>query len=372
MHRMIGFRVAWQALVAYAVLRAIGLLTFWYVAAERQRDAWGLLGRWDAGWYAGIVTRGYDLVIPLKPDGTLATTNLAFFPLYPGVTEIFDRALPGNAKTAGIVVAWVAGLAAAWGLYAVGAHLRNRRTGVLLAALWAIIPHGLVESMGYSETLFTSLSAWSLFALLRRYWLTAGLLCCLAGATRPTGAALAAAVGMAALIAIIRRRDGWRPWMAGVLAPLGFLGYIAWVGYRLGRADGYFYVQNHAWKMNYDDGSYTIRQVMTLLTGKVSLAYVVVTLVMLAAIPLLAALSVHKEAWPLTAFSLAILAMVFFGDGFYHSKGRLLMPAFPLLFPVAAALAATRRRILIAVLAILTAVSTSYGVYVLLFWSLSP
>ncbi|MEV0716694.1 glycosyltransferase family 39 protein [Asanoa sp. NPDC050611] len=368
----IGIRAAWPAIAAYAALRAVGLLTFWYVAAERHRDAWGLLGKFDADWYAGIATRGYDLAIPLKADGTLATTNLAFFPLYPAVTAVFDPVLPGDARTAGIIVAWLAGLAAAWGLYAVGAQLRDRRTGVLLAALWAIIPHALVESMGYTETLFTALSAWSLFALLRRSWLTAGLLCALAGLTRPTGAALAAAIGVAALLAVIRRKDGWRPWLAGILAPLGFLGYIAWVGHRLGRADGYFHVQNDAWKMGYDDGSYTVRQAITLVTGKPSLAYVMGTFAIVAAIVLVVALSKHKQAWPLTIYSLAIIAMAFFGDSYYHSKGRLLIPAFPLLLPIAAALGSTNRRTLAAVLTLLTAVSTAYGVYVLLFWTYSP
>jgi hypothetical protein len=371
-HRRAGLRAAWPALAGYAVLRAVGLLVLWHFAADRHRDLWALLGRYDASWYAGIATHGYDAVIPLKPDGTPATTNLAFFPLYPGLTALADRILPGDAAAAGIVVAWLAGLAAAWGLFAIGLHLRNRRTGVVLAVLWAVIPHALVESMGYTETLFTALSAWSLFAVLRRHWLTAGLLCALAGLTRPTGAALIAAVGLAALAAIVRRRDRWRPWLAGLLAPLGFLGYIAWVGHRLGRADGYFHVQKDAWKMSYDNGSYTLSTARSLLCAPSELAFVMCSLVLLVAIALFFALSAHEEAWLLAVYSLVIIAMVVFGDGYFHAKGRLLMPAFPLLLPLATALAAAHRRTLIAAVVALTALSTTYGVYLALFWTHSP
>ncbi|GIF12805.1 membrane protein [Actinoplanes teichomyceticus] len=370
--RLAGIAAAWPALLLYATLRATGLITFWLIATEKHRDMWAQLGRWDAGWYTGIVARGYDAAFQYRPDGTPLPSNLAFFPLYPGLTWLADRVVPGDAAVAGLAIAWTAGLAAAWGLFAVGAHLHNRRTGVLLAGLWAVIPHALVESMAYTETLFTALCAWSLFAVLRRHWVTAGLLCSLAGLTRPTGAALVTAVGLAALVAVVRRRDGWRPWLGGLLAPLGFAGYVLWVGDRLGRTDGYFRVQKDTWNMYYDNGWYTLTTARTLVTGKSDLAIVMCTVVLLAAIALFVALSADGRAWPLAVFSLVVIAMVFFGHGYYHAKGRLLIPAFPVLLPIASALAAAHRRTVVAVLTTLAVVSATYGVYVLLFWTHSP
>ena len=58
------------------------------------------------------------------------------------------------------------------------------------------------------RALFRALAAWSLYALLRRQWLTAGALCLLAGASRAAGAVLVAVVMVAAVIALVRRRDG--------------------------------------------------------------------------------------------------------------------------------------------------------------------
>ncbi|MGV9804472.1 hypothetical protein [Micromonospora chersina] len=92
--------------------------------------------------------------------------------------------------------------------------MASRRVGLTLVALWALLPHAVVQNMAYTETIFTALVAWTLYALLRRQWLTAGLLCLVAGLSRPTATTVAAAVGLTALVAIVRRQDGWRPWAA--------------------------------------------------------------------------------------------------------------------------------------------------------------
>jgi hypothetical protein len=368
----IGWRAAWPAVALYAGLRLASVLFLLFFAAGQHRSLLSLLGGYDAIHYAGIVAHGYDQAIPVKPNGELGITNLAFFPLFPGLTAALDPILPGGPGAAGIAVAWLTGLAAAWGLFAVSAWLRDRRTGVLLAALWAVLPHALVQSMGYTETLFTALTAWSLYALMRRSWLVAGLLCALAGLTRPTAAALVLAVGLAALVAVVRRRDGWRPWVAGALAPTGLLGYIAWVGLRLGRADGYVHVQRDAWKMSYDDGHYTLHTLYALLTKPQPMTYYVTALVLLLALALLVLLCDGRTPWPLLVYSLAIVAMTFFGDGYFHAKARLLMPAFPLLLPIAYALTVSRRSTRIVVLAIMTVVSAGYAVYLCLVWRYSP
>jgi hypothetical protein len=57
--------------------------------------------------------------------------------------------------------------------------------------------------MPFTEPLFVALAAWSLVALLGGRWITAGVLCLLAGATRPFGGALAVAVALAAAVAIV-------------------------------------------------------------------------------------------------------------------------------------------------------------------------
>ncbi|MDP9795661.1 hypothetical protein J2S43_004173 [Catenuloplanes nepalensis] len=365
------------AVLAYLVLRLVCFAVLAVFARMAGTPIAAALTDFDATWYAGIATGGYDEAIPLKADGSLASTNLAFFPLFPALIALLDPILPGSAATAGVVLSWIAGLFAAAGLAAIGLHLRDRRTGIALAAVWAVLPHALVQSMGYSETLFTALAAWSLWALLRHQWLTAGLLCVLAGLTRPTGGALAVAVGLAALFAVIRNRGrftdgGWRPWLAGALSPLGMLAFIGWVGLRLGQADGYFRVQGDAWGMAFDGGFYTLKTLKAILTDGQPLALYMATAVLAVAVLLLFLGFTEKLPWPLLVYAALVLALALGGEGYYHSKSRLLMPAFPLLIPVAYALARARLPQVAAVVAALTALSAWYGSYLALVWEYSP
>ena len=70
--------------------------------------------------------------------------------------------------------------------------------------------------MAYTESLFTALAAGTLYAVLIHRYAVAGVAACLAGLTRPMGAAVVAAVAVGALIrlatctvrvAVARRRQ---------------------------------------------------------------------------------------------------------------------------------------------------------------------
>ena len=363
-----AIRAAVPALAAYALLRLVGVVTLAGFAGRTGQNVWLLLDNtFDAGWYKNIAAAGYDHGV-----GMNGLTNLVFFPLYPGLIAALDRVLPGGPGVSGLAVSWLSGLVAAAGLYAIGNHLRDRRTGVVLAALWAVIPHAVVESMAYTETLFTALSAWSLYAVLTRRWLTAGGLCLVAGLVRPSAAALVAAVGLACLVAAVRRTGGWRPWLAGALAPLGLLGYLTFVARRLHRLDGYLHIQAEVWGMPFDGGRYTVETLGDVLTRRQPLQLYAVTAVLLASVVLFALSVRARQQSPLLVFSGALLVLSVGGGAYYHSKARLLIPAFGLLLPVATALAGGRVRVAVAVLAVLALGSAAFGSYLCLVWTYSP
>ncbi|MEO3926543.1 hypothetical protein ABGB07_22140 [Micromonosporaceae bacterium B7E4] len=364
---------ATPALLGYILVRFVGLMILLAFAHRAGPDFWGLLGgRFDSNFYQQIAEQGYDPAIPLKPDGSMRASNLAFFPLLPGLIFVVTAVTPLSAAAAGILVSWLAGLTAAWGLFAIGRHLHSRAVGVLLAVLWGVLPHAVVQSMSYSETLLVAFAAWVLYALLRRQWLLAGALCLLAGLTRPTANALIAAVGLTALVAIFRRQDGWRPWAAAAMAPLGYLGYLAWVGHRLDRIDGYFHVQRASWNMNFDGGVDTIRTMNEVLTKPQQLALYTVTLLIALAVTLTVLLCLDRYPLPVLAFTIVSIIFVLGAAGGYHGKGRYLMPVFTLLLPVAVALANARRRTQVVVLVFLTLASAWYGAYLTLDWHASP
>ncbi|GGM46162.1 membrane protein [Micromonospora sonchi] len=353
------------ALVAYAVIRLVGVVTLYVWARSTGRSPGSRLASSDGIRYLGIAQQGYD-------GFEKAQSDMAFFPLYPGLIAALDRVAPFSNRDAALIVAWLAGLAAAWGLFAIGAYLHDRRTGVLLAALWAAIPHAVVQSMAYSESLFTALAAWALYALLRGHWVTAGVVCLFAGLTRPTSSSLIPVVVLAALVAIVRRRDGWRPWAATLLAPAGWLGYLAWVGSEVGRPDGWFHIQSAGWRSTFDFGAYTFRRGREVLADPTVPQLFVVSVVVLLALMFFVLSLLDRQPWQLLLYSGLLLVTTLGSAGYYHAKARFLLPAFPLLLPAAVALARTGRARAVTVLVAMTAFSTYFGGYLLLIWKWSP
>ncbi|GAA2576241.1 mannosyltransferase family protein [Actinomadura fulvescens] len=362
----IGFGDALPALALYAVVRAVGVYVLWAWGASRDKALVDLLGRsWDSNWFLAIAQSGYDY-------GDTERSNLAFFPLYPLLLKGTDTVLPLDGAEAGILVAWLAALAAAWGLFAVGTHVHDRRTGIMLAVLWGVIPHGITQSMAYTEGLFTALAAWALYAVLARQWLVAGVLCLVAGLSRPTASALIGAVCLAALVALIRRRDGWRPAFALLVGPLGWLAYLAWVGQRVGRPDAWFQIQGEQWGTTFDGGFYTFNKAREVLSRASELENYVVTFVLLVAVALFVMSLIDRQPWPLLVYSALMLITSLGGENYYHSKARYIVPAFALLLPAAVGLSRAHLGKAVVTLTTVCLVSAFMGGYLLLVWKHSP
>ncbi|MFF0724864.1 hypothetical protein [Streptomyces sp. NPDC004134] len=324
---------ALQAVAAYAAVRLTGLLALCAGAALRGEDPWHRLdGRWDAVWYQRIARDGYGHEIRL-PGGSVHP-DLAFFPLLPLLERGLSAVSPLDAADAGLLVAGTASFAAAAGIYAVGAHVAGHRTGAFLAALWGAVPVGYVQWMAYTESLYTALAAWSLYAVLTGRWRAAGGLAAAAGLCRPSGVALIAALAVAPLA--VRGGERRRAAAGVLLAPVGWLAYVTYVGVRRGSPTGYLDVQAE-WGNRVDFGAALARFTWARLTGPWPSPLTGVALC--AAFAALALLIRHtvrdRQPPPLLAYSLTTVALSLAGSAYFGSRPRLLLPAFPLLLPVA-------------------------------------
>ncbi|MEU6761362.1 glycosyltransferase family 39 protein [Streptomyces sp. NPDC046853] len=369
-----ALRHASPALLAYAAVRLLGVLVFAVWARREHRDVWHLLAEsWDCDWYLKIADEGYAHTLGTQIDAN----NLAFFPLHPLLIRAGSVIAPEPRGAVGLAVAVACSFLAAWGIFAVGDHLYGRRAGVLLAALWGSLPVALVQWMGYTESLFTALTAWALYAVLTGRWIWAGALAALAGLTRPTGVALAAAVSLTALLTLWRRgRDGRgfpvRVVVGALLAPLGWLSYVAWVGFRLGRWDGYFAVQK-LWRNEWDGGVGTLRTVLDLLSvERPQLFLMMVTATLLGSLALFVLSAADRQPLPLLLFTGLLLLIVLGSKGVYFPRARFLLPAFPLLLPLAAALARARTHVTVTVLLAAALTSAAFGGHMLLAWNGPP
>jgi len=368
-----NLRSATPAILGYAGLRLFGMIVLFLWARHIHADFTNLFNKFDMSWYASIAQHGYDRAITFAPNGHPNTTNLAFFPLFPAMIRAVVAVLPVSYITAGLLLDWVFSLVAAWGLFAVGKHLYDRRVGIVLALLWAVLPYAIDETLGLTESLFTAFAAWCLYALLTRRWLTAGIVCLVAGLGRPTADALIAAVGIAALIALVRREGPWwRPVLAAVIAPLGWVAYLVWVALRLHRADGWFYVQGQIWKSSFDGGRYSLHMVRDTLLGKGTTIEPYVVTLFLAVVVVAFVLSIlERQPVPLLVYSAVLFVSTVGGTGYYHTDPRHLLPAFPLLLPLALGTARMRLRNAVALVTVMAFVAAWYGGYLALIWKFS-
>jgi hypothetical protein len=147
-----------------------------------------------------------------------------------------------------------------------------------------------------------------------------------------------------------------------VLAPLGAAGYVLWVGHRTGGGPfGYLDVQA-GWRNGFDGGYAFARFVgdkftsfpaalagLGLLVGVALVVWLYVTCVR------------QRQPLPLLVYAGVVTALALCASSYFGSKPRLLLPAFPLLLPLARALAAWRPRRSATVLGVVAVASAVYG-----------
>jgi len=336
-------RALLHGFVAYVVSRVLVLAGASLAAAERGQGETGVdalaavLRSWDGEWYLSVVRDGYPSHIPAGIDsvGRWDEARVGFFPLYPLLVRAADRVLPGDALLAALVVGLVLGAGV---VYLVGLLARDwfdttaaRRAMVLTA----ILPASVVLTFVYSEGLLMALAAGCLLALRRRHWWLAGVLAALATATRPNGLALVIACAVAALEAVRLRRE-WRALVAPILAPIGFIGFHAYLRLHTGEDWVWFRVQRLVWEEHLTFGASTAWQVRRLLTdpGR-SWEDVLATATVVAAIALLALAWRMRLSWAGLAYSAVILRLMVLPST-VTARPRFLYTAFPLIIALAA------------------------------------
>ncbi len=354
----------------YIAVRLVGVAVLGLMAGFGKLPT--ALNAWDGTWMVAIARYGYAV-----PDDMLDAfgnhtpdTAKAFFPGYPAVVAATGWLTGGNLILAGLVVSLVAGIVAAYGLTRLGELVPggSRRAGLLLVGLFAAAPMGVVLSMTYTEALFCALTAWALVGVLQRQWVLAGACTLAAGLVRPTATALIAAVGLAALVAVIQHRDGWRPWVGGILAPCGVLGYLAYVALATGQLDGWSRIQRAGWSSYLDGGASTAEFMRDALAGGSEVYDLAIVLALAASVVLLVVAIRMRLPWPLVVYGALVLVLVWGANGPAHSKLRLLVPAFTLLVPVAIGLARRRTGTAVAVVVAAALASAWFGGYALTIW----
>ncbi|MCF8569186.1 hypothetical protein L5G32_02745 [Gordonia sp. HY002] len=358
------------AVTVYLAIRLVGVVVLAWFGAIHDVGLTDLLSRWDGVWMLDIADYGYEGVPESGTDAQgvhTDTTAYAFFPGYPGLVGLFAKLPFVSPFGAGIALNVLFGAVAAVGVARLGAicaeRLRPgisdttaRNTGLLLVVLFAAAPMGIVLSMTYTEALFCALAAWALVGVLEERWLLAGFSAFAVGLVRPTGIAVIVVVMLAAMIT---HHEGLRAWIAGIIAPLGYLGYLCVVWAKTGSPSGWFRIQTEGWDTSFDGGQAVVTFLYDTFTGSLDAVAVLTAFVIVAAIVLLVWSFVDRLPWPVLMYATLVSASVLLSSGLMPSRPRLMLPAFVILIPLAIRLARSSR---------LAAISTSVGVTLVSAW----
>jgi hypothetical protein len=344
-----------RALGIFAAGRLVTLAWILGVGAHRTMPMSQTIGYWDGSWYIQAAKGGWPSVVPNLPPETAGQDTTAFFPGYPLLIRLLH--LTGlDWPVSALLVTLLAGAVASVLIAVLIESFSTQRVALLTVALWSLQPESFVLSVAYSEALFTALAAGILLALGRQRWLLAGVLAACASGTRSVAAALAIVALVVAARAWLHtpRPQRWtlaglRPWLAPALSPVGVLGYFAFLRVRVGSWTAWFDVERRGWHMHSDPGVsvvvYSVKQLSKIARffqhpRGVLVPEGMTPIVLVASVALAVALwrmasrggTVPLEVW---LYGAAFLVLVFITGNSYASLPRILVPAFPLLIPVA-------------------------------------
>jgi hypothetical protein len=211
---------------AYYLLSRVAVLGAALVATSMFRNLrliQALGSVWDGRWYLMIAQHGY----PHRLFNEGLGSRWAFFPGFPAAVRALADVTNLSLPDAAVMAAFGFGLTSALAVWLAvrevfGAPLADRAV-----LLYVFCPTAYALSLAYTEGLFLTAAAACLFALSRRYWITAALCACVAGLTRNAGVVVVLAVVVTALPAAWRGR-AWRPVVAAVISPLGLVSFMAY------------------------------------------------------------------------------------------------------------------------------------------------
>ena len=233
--RRLDLGVTWPfVLVAWASSRlfflAVGALAHAYMEPVKPGgypgEPGGILNywaHWDGGWFSSIAQFGYHGRAAGEHTWPAAAN---FFPLYP-MSIRGGTVVAGGPAIWGVAISLAASLAAFYFLYDLARDLFDVEVARATTLAFAFFPTAFFFNAVYSEALFLGAAIGAVWAArIRGDFVLAGVLGCLAAATRNVGVLIVLPL---AYEWVRRRRAGtavWSALTALALVPAGLLAYM--------------------------------------------------------------------------------------------------------------------------------------------------
>jgi len=254
------------ALAAYFACRIVTVVAVALVNLSTHNSVLYDLTIWDGTWFLRAVRHGYPVHLPMA-HGHVIQNPIAFFPMFPLVV----RALHATGLDPGVAALVVSGVTGATAVLAVGflaRRIAGDEAGKRAALLFAVFPGTFVFSFAYSEGIVVTCVGFGLIALLDRRWWLAGLLGAVATAASPLALAFVVSCAWSGIGAAWKARRPW-PLIAPLLAPLGFVAYMAYLWRHTGQLMAWRLTERGGWK-SYPSLIYPLRIVWKFVRDPVS------------------------------------------------------------------------------------------------------
>jgi hypothetical protein len=212
-----------------------------------QSELLNLPLKWDAGWYLGIATRGYEYV---AAAGATAQQNIVFFPAFPMLVRLVGR-LGGNSIAAyvigGTLVSVAAFALALAYLYRIASEELTEEQSTTVLWLLAAYPFALFFGAIYTESLYLLATVGAFYHFRRSEFARAAAWGVVVGLTRPNGFLLAVPLAIIAFTA----HGGRRAWLAAA-APIAGTAIYSFFIWRIAGQPLAWALGHAAWGRHYD------------------------------------------------------------------------------------------------------------------------
>ncbi|MCU1415734.1 MAG: Membrane protein [Microbacteriaceae bacterium] len=187
------------------------LFAFWQADnpwTTAQPDYLSYAQLWDSTWYHIVAVSGYPSSLPHDAAGHVTQNAWAFLPAYPLLVRIFMLVTTLSWPIVSVVISFLFSLAAALMFYRLMRVTAPARAVMFSVVLFCFAPLSPILQVSYAESMYLFLLVLALYLLVRRHYVVLLPVIAIAALTRPSGLALALALGLHVIHRwFIRRRD---------------------------------------------------------------------------------------------------------------------------------------------------------------------
>lgn len=209
----------WVAVIAiFAASRVVTTLILLAYASIQGANAWtgpkpdyfSFAKIWDGHWYYIIALTGYPSELPLDEAGHVAENAWAFMPGYPVVVRFVMTVTTLDFAFAAVIVSVGFALGAALVFYRLMNRVLPSSSALFAVAIFCFAPLSPILQVAYAESMALFLLILALYWLMKRqYWMLLPVIAVMS-LTRPSGLALALAMGLHVVYRWwVRDRDGF-------------------------------------------------------------------------------------------------------------------------------------------------------------------